>query len=92
MPNHVVIFPEGKLTEANAYRVWTNDAARNPFHPDDFNYPEPKLDAFGQHVLAFLGPPFTWDAVVIPEPEGGPAMRADGVLHSSYVWPPEEEE
>lgn len=89
MPNKVVIFPEGKQTEAQAYLDWTNAEARNPFYPGDFGYI--RNDAFGQWVVPFLGPPFAWNYIVVDEPEDGPGMRADGVLHDFAIWPDEEE-
>lgn len=86
MPNRVVIFPAAKLTEAQAYREWTD--ANSPFYPELFAYR--RLDAYGQHVVPYLGPPFTWNGVEYAEPEGGPAMRADGVLADTVTWPPED--
>lgn len=87
MPNRIVIFPVARQAEAEAYREWTD--AHSPFFPDVFAYI--RNDAFGQWVVPYLGPPFTWNGVEVPEPEGGEAVRADGVLADSVTWPHEEE-
>lgn len=86
MPNRVVIFPAGKQAEAEAYKDWAD--RNSPFFPDRFAYI--RADASGRWVVPYLGPPFAWNAVELPEPEGGPAMRADGVLADSASWPEEE--
>jgi hypothetical protein len=86
MANRVVIFPIGKEAEAEAYKTWTN--AHSPFAPNDFAYI--RDDTFGQRVVPYLGPPFTWNGVEFAEPAGGEAARADGVLAESVTWPEEE--
>ena len=86
MPNRVVIFPIAKQAEAQAYKDWTDQ--NSPFFPDAFAYI--RADAFGQWVVPYLGPPFAWNAVEFSEPEGGEAMRADGVLADFVTWPEEE--
>lgn len=86
MGNRVVIFPAGKQAQAEAYKSWTDQ--NSPFYPDLFAYC--RNDAFGQWVVPYLGPPFTYAGSEVPEPAGGPAMRADGVLHDYAVWPEEE--
>lgn len=86
MANRVVIFPAGKQTPAQSYKDWAD--ARSPFYPDGFAYL--RNDAFGQWVVPYLGPPFAWDGVEFPEPEGGEAARAEGVLADSVTWPDEE--
>ncbi len=87
MPNRVVIFPAGKQAEAQAYREWTD--VHSPFYPGAFAYI--RNDAFGQWVVPYLGPPFTWNGVGFSEPESGEAVRADGVLADAVAWPAEEE-
>lgn len=87
MPNRFVIFPESKLTEAQAYKAW-GDAQWQALSGE----PNGILglldtDAYGQHVTTYFGPPFVYIDEV-PEPAGGPAMRADGVLHDNWVRPP----
>lgn len=63
----------------------------SPFYPDAFAYI--RIDAFGEWVVLYLGPPFTWNGVVFEEPEVAPAMCTDAVLSNSVTWPePEEEE
>ena len=86
MGNRVVIFPVSKETEALAYKAWTD--ANSPFYPDPFAYC--RNDAYGQWVVPYLGPPFTYNNVEVPEPAGGEAMRADGVLADTVTWPDEE--
>lgn len=86
MANRVVIFPVAKQVEAQVYREWTD--ANSPFFPDLFAYL--RNDAFGQWVVPYLGPPFKWSGVEFPEPEGGEALRVDGVLANSVTWPEEE--
>lgn len=87
MANKLVIFPAGKRAAAQAYQAWTDD--NSPFHPDSFGYL--RSDAFGQWVVPYLGPPFAWNGVEFREPEGGPALRADGVLAGLVAWPAVEE-
>jgi hypothetical protein len=87
MPNRIVIFPVARQAAAQAYREWTD--AHSPFYPDSFAYI--RNDAFGQWVVPYLGPPFAWDGVELPEPDGGPAARADGVLADRVSWPGEDE-
>lgn len=90
MGNHVVIFPEHKEAEARAYASWTDQ--RNPFTPPVPEDPTGswsyvRLDRFGQWVVPYLGPSWEFDGAVFEEPEGGEAMRADGVLHEFAMWP-----
>ncbi|WP_428659472.1 hypothetical protein [Reyranella sp.] len=86
MPNRVVIFPAGKQTAAQAYKDWTD--AHSPFHPGVFAYL--RNDSSGKWVVPYLGPPFAWNGAEFPEPEGGEAVRADGVLADAVAWPVEE--
>lgn len=88
MANKVVIFPVTKETEARAYAAWTDN--NSPFPPGPGAWAYVRNDAFNQWVVPYLGPPFAWSGVLFPEPAGGEAMRADGVLHDFAVWPPEE--
>lgn len=85
----VVIFPESKLTEATAYADGCNAHYAANIEPPDgvFTY-APRPDVFGQHVTAYYGEivngmPFT-------EPGACLALRIDGVLHDSAVWPDED--
>jgi len=93
MPNRLVLFPAAKETEARAYAAWTNQNWPGANDPEDpgaiFAYVRP--DLLNQLVVPYLGPPFEWDGVELPEPEAGPAMRADGVLVDQVTWPAEEE-
>jgi len=86
-----VIFPEGKQAEALAYAAWTNDRFEI-LAPGQgiFAYVEgARPDRHGQWVTSFLGPDFKWMGAEVPEPEGGPAARADGVI-AAPEWPEEE--
>lgn len=84
----VVIFPVGKETEADAYLAWCNTNC-----PDPPWYPPGRVDAYGQRVVGYLGPGgYIWNGEPFPEPEGGEAARADGVLQEGfdpYVEPEE---
>lgn len=90
MPNRFVIFPAGKLAEAEAYKAWGDAQFQALSGEVGGILGLLDTDAFGQHVTVYYGPPFVWMEEV-PEPAGGPAMRADGVLHDDWVRPPEEE-
>lgn len=93
MPNRIVVFPVAKEAEARSYAAWTDanwPGVGNPADPGAvFAYV--RNDVFGQWVVPYLGPPFTWNGVVLAEPAGGEAARADGVLADSVTWPDEEE-
>jgi hypothetical protein len=91
MANKVVIFPVGKETEARAYAAWTDNNNPFPENGQEGSWAYVRNDVFGQWVVPYLGPPFTYSGVVFEEPEGGEAMRADGVLHDQAVWPAEED-
>jgi len=91
MANKVVIFPESKEAEAQAYRNGVNAHYAATFEPGgQFAYI--RNDAYGQWVVPFYGPP--WEHVTgtpFAEPAECLALRSDGVLHDSAVWPTEEE-
>lgn len=90
MPNRFVIFPEGKLAAAQAYKAWADDKFQQLSGEIDGQVGLLSTDAFGQHVTTYWGPPYVW-LEEVPEPEDGPAMRVDGVLHDDWIRPPEEE-
>ena len=84
----VVAFPVGKESEALAYLAWCTQN-----HPDSPGpwYPNNKFDKYGQQIIAYLGPEgFIYNNQPFPEPEGGEAARADGVLIDNVEWPEEE--
>ena len=83
----VIIFPVGKEVEALSYLAWCDQN-----NPDSGSwYPNNRFDKFGQQVIAYLGPTgFIWNNEPFPEPAGGEAARADGVLSSIVEWPEEE--
>lgn len=84
----VVIFPESKLTEATAYANGCNaHYAANVEAGGTFTYP-PRPDAFGQHVSAYYGD--VVNGLSFEEPAECLALRGDGVLHDTAVWPPED--
>lgn len=89
MGNKVVIFPVTKEASARAYAAWT-DAQYKALYNPAFNWAYVRNDMWGQWVVPFLGPPWTWNGVEITEPEGGEAMRVDGVLHDFPEWPSDE--
>lgn len=91
MPNKVVIFPETKEAEAEAYVAACDAHYAATFEPGQgFGYV--RLDVFGQHVTPYYGPPWYFiEGVPFEEPAECLAARADGVLHDTAVWPDEEE-
>jgi len=85
----VVLFPAGKSASADAYLAFCN--ANNPdTTPGAIWYLPDRVDAHGQRVVGFLGPLGEWNGGDWPEPEGGAAARADGVLSTTVDWPNEE--
>lgn len=85
----VVIFPVGKEASADAYLAFCN--ANNP-DAGSF-YPADRVDRWGQRVVGYLGPGgFIWNGEPYPEPEGGEAARADGVLNANVEWPLPEDD
>lgn len=91
MPNRFVIFPEGKQAEAQAYKEWGDEQFQQLSGEVNGILGLLNVDAFGQWVTTYYGPPYVWQEEV-PEPlPDGPIMRADGVLHDNWVRPPEEE-
>lgn len=93
MPNRFVIFPVEKLAAAEAYKAWGDAQFRALSGEVDGILGLLSTDAFGQHVTTYYGPPFIFrlEDGAVPEPEDGPAMRVDGVLHDDWVRPPEDE-
>lgn len=84
----VVIFAVGQETAADTYLDFTND----PLNCPDAPFYDVRVDAYGQRVVAYLGPGgFVWNGLPFPEPEGGVAARGVGVLQEGYD-PPEEDE
>jgi hypothetical protein len=90
MPNRFVIFPAAKLAEATAYKEWGDEQFRLLSGELAGILGLLNTDAFGQHVTTYFGPPFVF-VDEVPEPAGGPARRADGVLHDNWVRPIEED-
>jgi len=85
----VVIFPKGKEASADAYLAFCN--AHNPDTTGTWYRPDAE-DKYGQRVVGYLGPTgFIWNWQPFPEPEGGPAARADGILSSNVEWPNPDE-
>lgn len=85
----VVLFPAGKEASADAYLTWCN--SHNPdTTPGAIWYMPDRVDAHGQRVVGYLGPGFMWNGEDFPEPVGGPAARADGVLSTTVDWPIED--
>lgn len=79
----IMIFPVGKEAEADGYLAFVN--ANSPTGGPLYDV---KYDRHGQRVVLFLGPEgFIWEGEPFPEPEGGEAARADGVIADSVEWP-----
>ena len=90
MANKVIIFPETKQAEAEAY-VSACDVhyAANYETGGIFGYV--RNDAYGQWVTPFYGPP--WEFIAgdgFQEPVELIPLRVDGVLHDYAIWPEEE--
>jgi hypothetical protein len=84
----LVIFPVGKEVEADAYLAFCN--ANNPDDTPGAAWYTERFDKHGQRVVGYLGPGGQWNGGDWPEPEGGEAARADGVLSGMAEWPVEE--
>lgn len=93
MPNRFVIFPEGKETQAAAYKAFGDAWYQALSGEVDGQLGLLQTDAHNQSVTTYAGPPFIWslERGEEPEPEDGPAMRADGVIADNWDRPPEEE-
>lgn len=89
MANKLIIFPEAKQAEAEAYKDAINVHYAATYEPGGaFAYI--RNDAFGQWVVPFYGAP--WEFTTgdgFQEPAGLEAYRVDGVLHDSFVAPVE---
>ena len=84
----VIIFPIGKEAEATAYANGCNAHYAANIEPGGtFTY-APRPDIFGQSVTAYYGE--IVNGQPFEEPAECLALRADGVLHDSAVWPVEE--
>lgn len=89
MPNKVIIFPVEKKTQADAYKAACDAHFATTFQAGGvFAYVA--TDAYGQWVVPYYGAP--WEFITgqpfTPPPEIE-ALRADGVLHDTAVWPEE---
>lgn len=86
----VVIFPVGQEAAADVYLAFCNQ--HNPDSaPGSIWYEDDIVDRHGQRVVGYLGPEGQWNGGDWPEPAGGEAARAAGVLSSTVDWPEEDE-
>lgn len=84
--SRVVCFDDAAA--ADAYLAFCT--ANNPDPtPGASWYRADAIDAQGRRVVGYLGPGGSWNGGDIEEPEGGPAMRADGELVDFVEWPAE---
>jgi len=84
----VVLFPVGKEDSADAYCDFCD--LNNPDTEATEWYPRTRVDVHGQRVVGYLGPGgLIWNGEPFPEPDGGEAVRVDGVLSSTVDWPDE---
>jgi hypothetical protein len=82
----MILFPAGKEAAADAYLAFCN--AHNPDPtPGAIWYLPGRIDAHGQRAVGYLGPGGQWNGGDWPEPMGGVAARADGVLSATVEWP-----
>lgn len=89
MPNKLVIFPESKQAEAEAYKNAVNVHYAATFEPGGL-WAYIRLDAFGQHVVPLYAEPwFFADPGDFTEPPELAALRVDGVTHDFAVYPEE---
>ena len=90
MANKVVIFPETKQAEAQAYADGCDVHFAATFEPGgQFAYVRP--DTFGQWVVPFYGLPWEFNTgEPFAEPVECAALRVDGVLHDFAIWPADE--
>lgn len=88
MANKVVIFPEAKQAEAEAYKA-ACDAHYAANHEPGGIFAYIRNDAFGQWVVPHYG--LVLNGEPFDEPEGFAELRAEGMLHDTAVWSPEEE-
>ena len=85
-----VVFPVGKEAEADAYLAWCKVNNPDPTPGADW-VPHMPTDKYGQRAVPFLGPTgLIWYGAPFPEPAGGAALRADGVLVPDIEWPVED--
>lgn len=84
----VVIFPVGKEAEAQAYADGVNAHYAANIEPGGAFAYQPRPDIYGQKVVAYYGE--IVNGQPFEEPAECLALRADGVLHDSAVWPVEE--
>ncbi len=83
----VVIFPKGQEVQADLYLAFCN--LMNPdTTPGAIWYQNNRKDKYDQRVVAYMGPGgFIWNGLPFPEPAGGIAKRAFGVLSNTVEWP-----
>lgn len=90
MANKVVIFPETRQAEAQTYTDACDAHYAATFEIGGI-FAYIRNDAFGQWVVPYYGPPWNFDGVnEFAPPAEIEALRVDGVLHDSAVWPEEQ--
>lgn len=91
--NRLVVFPAGKLAEAQNYLDTCNADFSANWLPGGMIYAEVKFDYLGQPVVGYYGPPWRPDPdKPFDEPAACLAARADGVIVDSVRWPHDVEE
>lgn len=90
MPNFMVIFPSDKKASADAYLAAADAHWAANYEPGG-KFSEVRPDYLGRWAVGYYGPPFFFlTPGDVPEPEGFEALRADGEIHETVTWPPEE--
>ncbi|AJP73132.1 hypothetical protein [Sphingomonas hengshuiensis] len=83
--SRVVLFAQGEGAQADAYLAFCT--AHNPDPTPGAHWYRPdSVDAEGRRVVGYLGPGGSWNGGDWPEPEGGEAARAGGVIAEQVEW------
>lgn len=82
----VVIFAAGAEAAADAYLAFCDAHNPDPEAGALWYLPD-AVDADGRRVVGYLGPGGQWNGGDWPEPEGGEAARAAGMISDHVRWP-----
>jgi hypothetical protein len=86
MANRQLVFPIGKTAERDAYADWADGQWKTITGNPQAIWTYRRSDGLGQPYCAYLGPPAEYPVgTPLAEPEGGEAMRANGVIVDAVV-------